>query len=119
VQLVGKDSLGAADQLTLETAKMIREDFLQQNAFMDVDGYSSYDRQFVLLSIILRYDVMCRAALQKGAGMNELFSIPSRELIGRAKSVPMDKYKAAYADIEKQMVGEIDAISLREVLKND
>ena len=49
VQLVGKDSLSARDQITLETAKMIREDFLQQNAFVDIDSYSEYRRQFLLL----------------------------------------------------------------------
>ncbi len=54
VQLVGKDALSPADQLTLETARMVREDFLQQNAFTDVDGYSSYDRQEKLLAMILR-----------------------------------------------------------------
>ncbi|MCQ4661971.1 V-type ATP synthase subunit A, partial [Flavonifractor plautii] len=53
VQLVGKDSLSAADQLTLETAKMLREDFLQQNGFMEVDWYSSYERQDKMIQMIL------------------------------------------------------------------
>ena len=56
VQLVGKDSLSAKDQITLETAKMIREDFLQQNSFVDVDSYSEYDRQARLLAMIRRHD---------------------------------------------------------------
>ena len=55
VQLVGKDSLSAGDQLTLEVARMLREDFLQQNAFMDVDSYSSFDRQKKLLGLVLHY----------------------------------------------------------------
>ncbi len=54
VQLVGKDALSPADQLTLEVARMVREDFLQQNAFMDVDGFSAYDRQEKLLALVLR-----------------------------------------------------------------
>ena len=54
VQLVGKDALSPADQLTLEVARMVREDFLQQNAFADVDSFSSYDRQEKLLAMILR-----------------------------------------------------------------
>ena len=53
VQLVGKDSLSPADQLTLETARMIREDFLQQNSFVDIDSFSTYDRQEKLLAMIL------------------------------------------------------------------
>ena len=68
VQLVGKDALSPADQLTLEVAQMVREDFLQQNAFTDIDGFSSYDRQEKLLAMILRYETLCRDAIAKGAG---------------------------------------------------
>ena len=103
VQLVGKDALSSADQLTLETARMIREDFLQQNAFTDIDGYSSYDRQKKLMAIILRYDLLCRDAIAKGADAGKLFAIPSRETIGRAKSVPAEEYEAAYAAIDEAM----------------
>ena len=67
VQLVGKDSLSPADQLTLETAKMIREDFLQQNGFVEVDWFSTYDRQGQMLDMILTYDSLCRDAITKGA----------------------------------------------------
>ena len=56
VRLVGQDALSPADRLTMETAKMIREDFLQQNAFVDEDAYSSYAKQFRLMDIILQYD---------------------------------------------------------------
>jgi V/A-type H+-transporting ATPase subunit A len=111
VQLVGKDALSPADQLTLETARMIREDFLQQNAFTDIDGYSSYDRQKKLLSIILKYDELCRSAIGKHAETKKLFGIPSREAIGRAKSVPADEYEKAYADIESAMEQEIAAVA--------
>lgn len=111
VQLVGKDSLSPADQLTLETARMIREDFLQQNAFTDIDGYSSYDRQKKLLGMILKYDVLCRKAIESGAQCAKLFEIPSREKIGRAKSVPADQYETAYAEITAAMEQEIDKIA--------
>jgi V/A-type H+-transporting ATPase subunit A len=113
VQLVGKDALSPADQLTLETARMIREDFLQQNAFTDIDGYSSYDRQKKLLEMILHYDDQCRAAITKGAVTADLFQIPSREKIGRAKSVPADEYEKTYADIETAMRQEIDEIAAK------
>ena len=111
VQLVGKDALSPGDQLTLEAARMIREDFLQQNAFVDVDGFSSYDRQEKLLAMILRYDELCRAAIEKGANAQKLFSIPAREKIGRAKSVEPDEYPAVYAEIVKEMEAEIAAIA--------
>ena len=111
VQLVGKDSLSAGDQLTLETARMIREDFLQQNGFMEVDWFSSYDRQEKLLSMILDYDKLCRAAIEKGAPAAELFAIGSREKIGRAKSVPEDQYVQAYADMREAMEKEINEVA--------
>ncbi len=107
VKLVGQDALSVDDRLTLEIAKMIREDFLQQNAFMDVDSYSSYDRQELLLSIILEYDRLCREAIAQGSELDELFRIPVREQIGRAKSVPADEYASAYAQIRENMKNQI------------
>ena len=112
VQLVGKDSLSPADQLTLETARMVREDFLQQNAFADIDSYSDLDRQKQMLSIILRYDALCRDAIAQGASASALFTIPAREAIGRAKSVPADSYVEAYAKMQAEMEAQIqDVIS--------
>ena len=111
VQLVGKDSLSPEDQLTLETAKMIREDFLQQNGFVEVDWYSSYDRQDKMLGMILDYDKNCRAALRKGAEAADLFAIPFRERIGRAKTVPDEEYPAIFAEMAKEMAEQIDAIA--------
>ena len=107
VQLVGKDALSPNDQLTLEVARMVREDFLQQNAFMDVDSYSSYDRQEKLLGMILHYEALCREAISKGANVMALFQIPARELIGRAKSVPAEEYVETYARIEAEMAQQI------------
>ncbi len=111
VQLVGKDALSPADQLTLEVARMVREDFLQQNAFMDVDGYSSYDRQEKLLAMILHYEKLCRDAIAKGAPVMALFQIPAREKIGRAKSVEAEEYPQVYQQIEQEMAQEIEAVS--------
>ena len=110
VQLVGKDSLSPNDQLTLETARMVREDFLQQNSFVDIDSFSTYDRQEKLLAMILDYDKLCRDAIVKGAPAAKLFDIPARERIGRAKSVPADEYAQVYADISASMEKEIDEV---------
>jgi V/A-type H+-transporting ATPase subunit A len=110
VKMVGKDSLGVDDQLTLEVAKMIREDFLQQNSFNEIDWYSSFDRQFRLLDMILQYDSLCRDATAKGAPLSELISIDAREKIGRAKSVPDDTYVEVYAGIVDSMTAQIEKI---------
>jgi len=111
VQLVGKDSLSPADQLTLEVARMVREDFLQQNAFMDVDSFSDYRRQQEMLDIILEYDTLCRGAIAKGAEVSKLFTIPAREQIGRAKSVPEGEYTASYAKLRTEMERQIAEIA--------
>ena len=111
VQLVGKDALSPGDQLTLEVARMVREDFLQQNAFLDIDSYSSYDRQEKMLAMILRYEALCRGAIAQGASVMDLFSIPAREKIGRAKSVPVEEYPQAYARIEAEMEQQIEEIA--------
>ena len=110
VRLVGQDALSPADRLTMETAKMIREDFLQQNAFVDEDAYSSYAKQFRLLDLVLNYDKLCRAALDKGADMNGLFAIAAREKVGRAKMADVATFEADYDAIAAQMKAEIEAV---------
>lgn len=115
VRLVGQDSLSPPDRLTLETAQMIREDFLQQNAFTDTDSHTSLHRQIKLLGLILKYDDLCRVALAKGVSLHPLVDIPARERIGRAKDVPEDEYKVTYSDIEKEMAGQIEDVIAKEV----
>ena len=110
VRLVGQDALSPADRLTMETAKSIREDFLQQNAFMDEDAYSSYLKQYKLMDLVLRFDSLCRDALQKGADMEKLFTIPSRERVGRAKMSDVKVFEKEYQEIEAQMKREIEEV---------
>ncbi len=111
VKLVGQDALSAGDRLTMETAKMVREDFLQQNAFVDIDNYSTYERQAMLLDIILRYDELCRKAISAGADMNKLVKIEARDRIGRAKSVPAETYAEEYSRIADDMAAQIKEAS--------
>jgi V/A-type H+-transporting ATPase subunit A len=110
VKLVGQDSLSPADRLTLETAKMLREDFLQQNAFVDIDSYSSYDRQNQLLTLILRYDGLARPVINS-RNQKEIFGIAARTLISRAKTVSSDTYKTAYDKISSDLQAQITAIA--------
>ena len=99
------------EELTLEIARVIHLGFLQQNAFTDIDGYSSYDRQEKLLAIILSYDKLCRDAIAKGASAVKLFEIPARERIGRAKSVPVEEYPQVYNQIQAEMEQQIEAVA--------
>ena len=110
VRLVGADALAPAEQLTLATAKMIREDFLQQNSFVDIDSYSETERQYMLMGIILDFDVQARAAIAQGVELSKILNIAVREKIGRAKSVPADMYKAEYEEMAKEMKAQIDAL---------
>ena len=107
VQLVGKDSLSPKDQLTLEIARMLREDFLQQNAFMDVDAYSSFDRQMRLLALILHYEDLCRDAIDKGVALPALYAIPARERLSWAKYAAAEEYAANYEQVYAEMDSQI------------
>ncbi|NLB28606.1 MAG: V-type ATP synthase subunit A [Clostridiales bacterium] len=111
VKLVGADSLSPGDRLTLETAKMIREDFLQQNAFDDLDSYAGYEKQEKLLSLILSYSDECREALSRGvADVTKLFNIEARERFGRAKMVLPGEFAEKYAEIDRDVKYQISEI---------
>ncbi|MDR0469047.1 MAG: V-type ATP synthase subunit A, partial [Peptococcaceae bacterium] len=110
VRLVGIDALSPMDRLTMETARMVREDFLQQNAFIDTDAYTSFGKQFKLLRMILEFQHLGQAALTAGADMNALFSITARDRISRAKDVDQAEYEQIYADITSEMTAQIDAL---------
>lgn len=88
VRLVGLDALGAGDRMTLQVARMIREDFLHQNAFDDLDTYTSLPKQFALLGLILHYEDEARAALDAGVQLNALLNLPELEKIAGAHLIP-------------------------------
>ena len=115
VRLVGIDALSPADRLTLETAQILREDFLQQNAFAEVDSYASLSKQARLMKLILTYNQLGKKALDAGVSMDKIFDISARERIGRAKDVPEDAYAAQYDRIDELMHTEIEELIAREV----
>ncbi len=115
VRLVGIDALSPSDRLTLETAQILREDFLQQNAFAEIDSYSSLAKQARLLKLILTYNHLGKKALDAGVSMEQVFDISARERIGRAKDVPEDEYTAQYDRIDELMHTEIEELIAREV----
>lgn len=104
VRLVGIDALSREDRLALETAKSIREDFLQQNAFDDRDTYTSQNKQYRLLRLILHFHRQAARAVQAGASLDKILTLPVREEIARAKLIPEDNLAAfdqIMANIEK------------------
>jgi V/A-type H+-transporting ATPase subunit A len=88
VRLVGIDALSEKDRLTLEAARSIREDYLHQNAFHDVDTYTSMSKQYKMLKLVLDFYHLGQKALQEGAYFSKIASLPVRERIARAKYIP-------------------------------
>ena len=87
VRLVGSDSLSYEDRITMETAKMIREDFLHQNAFHEVDTYTSIQKQFKMLELIYNYHHLANEFLSQGVGIKEILELKAKEKISRAKFI--------------------------------
>ena len=113
VKLVGMDALSPTDRLKMETARSIREDFLHQLAFHEVDTYSSLRKQYLMMKLVLRFYDGSLDALKKCADIEKLVSIPSRESIGRFKYVPEkdieDTYKTVCAAIDSEIKAVVDA----------
>ncbi|MGI6122871.1 MAG: V-type ATP synthase subunit A [Acetivibrionales bacterium] len=110
VQLVGIDALSPTDRVTLEAARSIREDYLQQNAFNEEDTYTTLEKQFRMLKIILAFYEKSQEAVKKGADINSLFSMPVRERISRMKYIPQTEGSKPFDDIEDELSKQIDSL---------
>ncbi len=110
VRLVGIDALSHKDRLTMEAARSIREDYLHQNAFHEVDTYTSPRKQYLMLKTILGYYDQANEALTADAPFNKLISLPVREKIGRLKYVTEAEAPAAYEQIMQEMGDQIGAL---------
>jgi len=104
VQLVGPDALPETDQATLETTRMLREDFLQQNAFDDIDTYCAPLKQYKMLKTILLFQKEAQAAIAKGTPIQNLTSLPVKEEIGKMKFVPQDEFDAKVESIQADII---------------
>ena len=111
VRLVGIDALSFKDRLTLEAARSIREDYLHQNAFHEVDTYTSPKKQFMMLKAIMTNYEKNLEALDKDASFKALLSLPVRERIGRLKYVPEAEAEDEYNAIMKDMTEQITALT--------
>ena len=107
VQMVGMDALSPADRLKMEAAKSIREDFLNQNSFDEVDTYSSLRKQYLMMRLVMSFYEKAKAALEKGANVENLIAMPSREPIGRFKYTPEDKIEDEFTRINDLLDGEV------------
>ena len=107
VKMVGMDALSAGDRLKMEAARSIREDFLHQNSFHEVDTYSSLKKQHLLMQLVVAFYEQSKEALEKGASIQGLLKMEVREKIGRFKYVTEDKLDEEYDRIEKELASEI------------
>ena len=110
VKLVGVDALSAEDRLTLESARSIREDFLQQNAFEDEDCYTALDKQYAMMELVFAFEDKARRAIADGADIEKLSNLPVRERIGRFKAVPYATYQAEVEKITAEMTEQLDEL---------
>ncbi|MBF1178800.1 MAG: V-type ATP synthase subunit A [[Eubacterium] sulci] len=107
VQMVGMDALSPADRLKMEAAKSIREDFLNQNSFDEVDTYSSLRKQYLMMRLVMSFYEKAKAALEKGANVEDLIAMPSIEPIGRFKYTPEDKIEDEFTRINDLLDREV------------
>ncbi|MGI6695942.1 MAG: V-type ATP synthase subunit A [Christensenellales bacterium] len=112
VRLVGTDALSWKDRLTMEVARSIREDYLHQNAFDDIDTYTSLKKQFLMLRLILDYGEKGQMALDSGSNLSDVINLPVREHIGRAKYIPEDSLYY-FQEIETELANQTNALISR------
>ncbi len=110
VRLVGMDALSSKDRLTMETAKIIREDYLHQNAFDEVDTYTSMKKQYLMLKLIYGFYAGAQEAVENFADMNAILKCSGKEKIGRAKYIPENNLEE-FDEILKVMNAELKALS--------
>lgn len=114
VRLVGVDALSPRDRVTLEVARSIREDYLHQNAFHDIDTYATPHKQFRMLKLLLSYYHMAQDAVKKNVDIKSLFSLPVREKIGRSKYIHEDDVDNEFTAIEQELTEQMDALFTKE-----
>ena len=113
VKMVGMDALSVTDRMKMEAARSIREDFLHQNSFHEVDTYTSLRKQYLMMNLVLAFYEKGTEALEAGANLNDLIHLPVREKIGRYKYTLDSEVESVYTNISEELKAEI-AGTLRE-----
>ncbi len=116
VKLVGMDALSPGDRLKMETARSIREDFLHQLAFHEVDTYTSLQKQLMMMRLILQYYDEGQKVLEQGADIEEIAALPVREQIGRFKYVTEDKITAEYEKVSEAICRQMQETLEKEAV---
>ncbi|SDM60998.1 V/A-type H+-transporting ATPase subunit A [Acetanaerobacterium elongatum] len=111
VKLVGMDALSAPDRLKLETARSIREDFLHQDAFHEVDTYTPLEKQRLMMKLILEFYDVSSQTLADGVLIDKLISLPVHERIGRFKYTPYDRVKAEYDEVVREIHTQVSELA--------
>ena len=109
VKMVGMDALSAGDRLKMEAARSIREDFLHQNSFHEIDTYTPLRKQYLMMKLVLAFYEKSVDALNKGADMNTLIAMPVREKIGRYKYTTDADIESEYKNVEEELDKEVAA----------
>lgn len=112
VRLVGMDTLSYKDRMTLETAKMIREDYLHQNAFHETDTYTSLDKQYRMLKLIKKFYDLGNEAVANYADIDEVTACEAKEKIGRAKYIE-ESSVASFDEIDSELERELKALAAK------
>ena len=110
VKLVGMDALSAGDRLKLEAARSIREDYLHQDAFHEIDTYTSSEKMLLLMRLILAFYDRSLEALNEGVSIEKIVALPIREEIGRFKYIHEDQIDAEYKRIDEQLTSELSKL---------
>ncbi|MBQ6311770.1 MAG: V-type ATP synthase subunit A [Lachnospiraceae bacterium] len=110
VKLVGMDALSAGDRLKLEAARSIREDYLHQDAFHDIDTYASSEKMLLLMRLILAFYDRSLEALNEGVSIEKIVALPIREEIGRFKYIHEDQIDAEFKRIDEQLTSELSKL---------
>ena len=116
VKMVGMDALSPGDRLKMEAARSIREDFLHQNSFHEIDTYTSLEKQHYMMKLVLAFYEESVEALNKGVNINSLVKMSVRERIGRYKYTHEDKLREEYEDVNKDLAAEIAGLIGKEDL---
>ena len=107
IRLVGPDALPPLDRVILEGARIIREDFLQQNAYHEIDTYCPHKKQYEMLRIMLKFYNLMREVVEKGVDFEKLKELKSKEAIARMSKIPNEEWEEKFKQIEKEMEDEI------------
>ena len=111
VRLVGVDALSFKDRITLECARSIREDFLHQNSFHEVDTYTSLEKQHDMMKLILTWYDKAEAALEQHVHLDKLIDMPVREEIGRMKYITEKEREVKFGEIAKKLDAAFAALT--------